>query len=103
MGNTLKVNCKELYKTGAYITLQVKELDEIVTHMKNINEEIKNAWDGNDYDAFYQNFNEYLSDIKNLECSLIDQSAIIKSVAVKHGRIDKNLYDDLKRGIIDER
>lgn len=103
MGNILKINCRELYKSGIYINAQVSVLDKIVEDMKVINSNIKNAWNGNDYDNFCSNFDQYLASIKPLEMSLIDKASLLKSIAVKHGSIDKNLYDNLNRGIKDER
>jgi len=103
MGNILKISCKELYKTGMYINSQVLELNQVLEHMKKINSDIKAAWDGTDYDEFYNNFNDYLTSIKALEYSLINQTSVIKSVSSKHGRIDKALYDELTRRVKDER
>lgn len=103
MANILKIKCKELYQSGMYINSQVLELNKILEHMKKINSDIKAAWDGNDYDEFYNNFNEYLTSINELEYSLINQTSVIKSVSSKHGRIDKALYDELTRRVKNER
>ena len=40
MGNIFKINCRKLYETGLYIDKEVEKLEENVTEMKKITEEI---------------------------------------------------------------
>lgn len=98
MSRILRFNCKELYKSGVYLNAQACILDKLINEMKSITDNMKNVWSGIDYEKFRSNFSEYLSSIEKLEISLIDKASLIKSVAVKHGNIDKDLYNNLNRG-----
>lgn len=96
MAKILKINCRELYKIGMYFGAQSKKLENIVNSMKNINSDIKSAWDGIDYNTFYENYNNFLSSIKTIENSLLEKSDLLKNVALKHNIVDNDLIDNLK-------
>jgi uncharacterized protein YukE len=97
MGNIIKINCRELYKDGMYIASQVDKLKEVVEEMRSINEDIKDSWDGSDYHAFYNKFNEYLDSFSSIEAVLTEQSDNMKKVAKRHGNVDNSLLDTSKR------
>ena len=96
MGNVIRVNCRELYIDGMYLLQQVDKLKEIVEEMKSINENIKESWDGTDYDAFYSKFNSYLDSITEIEKILTENANSMKTVAKKHGNIDNSLLETSK-------
>ena len=96
MGNVIRVNCRELYINGMYLLQQVDKLKEIVEEMKTINEDIKDSWDGTDYDAFYSKFNYYLESLSSLEEVISDNANNMKKVAKRHGNIDNSLVETTK-------
>lgn len=102
MGNVFKINCYKLYETGMYLNSYGLKLKDVIDDMKKVNAEIRAVWDGTDYDSFYKNFNEYLSSIENLQKSILEKAEIFKSIAVKHGKVDKNLSDNFYRSMRDE-
>ncbi len=95
MGNIFKINCRELYSMGMYFNTQANELEKIITNIKKINEDIKSSWDGNDYDAFFENYNLFLTSIKDIEKSIIDEANLFKEIAIKHNRVDKEILNNL--------
>ena len=97
MGNSIKVNCYELYKNGIYLSTQISRLKEIIEEMKIINNEMKDSWKGIEYDNFYQSFDDHLNKYDNIETNVIDNVNIMKDVAKKHGNIDEDLVQIAKR------
>ncbi len=96
MGNIIKVNCRELYSNCIYINAQLERLKEVVTEMKEINEEIMNAWDGEDYDVFYKTFDAYLTSFDDIETAISNNNAKMKLIARRHGNIDTILEETSK-------
>ena len=96
MGNVIRVNCRELYIDGMYLLEQVEKLKEIVEEMKSINEDIKDSWDGTDYDAFYSKFDYYLESFKGIENVITENAINMKNIAKKHGNIDNSLLETSK-------
>ena len=99
MGDSIKINCYELYKNGIYLNTQISKLREIVEEMKIINNDMKDAWNGIEYDKFYQSFDEHLYLFDKIDDNIINNANIIKEVAKKHGNIDNNLKNGLKEGM----
>lgn len=97
MSNILKINCKQIYKYGLYMGVQATTLKALIEDMKNINEEIKKAWNGKDYESFSNNFEEYLTSIYEIVNKLRTKEETFKMVAIKHDDIDNALVDNMKR------
>ena len=93
MSDSIRINCRDLYIDGMYILQQVEKLKEVVEEMKSINEDIKDSWDGTDYDAFYSKFDYYLSSLDDIETVLTDNAEMMKKVAKRHGNVDNDLID----------
>ena len=96
MGNVIRVDCRELYIDGMYILQQVDKLKEVVEEMRSINEDIKDSWDGTDYDAFYSKFDYYLRSIEDIRTVLSDNAEMMKKIAKRHGNVDNSLLDTTK-------
>ena len=96
MANIFKINCKELYKIGAFFNLQGNNLKNIVDNMKKTNEDIKALWNGIDSEMFYENYNEFLVSINEVELFMIEKGELLKEMAIKHGNIDKDLSNNLE-------
>ena len=97
MSDTIKINCYDLFKNGIYLSTQISKLKEIVDEMRIVNNDIKDSWDGIDYDKFYQSFDEFLNKYEPIEANLLDNVAIMKNIAKKHGSIDTDLKDTARR------
>jgi uncharacterized protein YukE len=97
MAKTIKINCYELYKNSIYLEKELNKVKEIVEDMKAINEDIKDSWDGIDYDKFYSRFDFYLNSYQDFEDHLDSDINVMKTVAKKHGNIDTDLKDTAKR------
>ena len=93
MGNVIRINCRELYKNSIYINTQISKLKEIIVEMKSINDDIKDSWDGIDYDAFYQKFDKYLDSFDAIEEVILENAEKMKIVAKRHGNIDTSLIE----------
>ncbi len=93
MGNVIRINCRELCKNSIYIKTQIARLKEIIVEMKTINDDIKDSWDGIDYDAFYQKFDKYLDSFDAIEEAILENSEKMIIIAKRHGNIDSSLID----------
>lgn len=97
MANIFKINCRKLYETGIYVDKEVEELKLNVIKMKKISEEIKKVWNGKDYNAFHDNFIEYLNSMDVVEKTMLEKSRIMKGAALKHNNIDTDLMNMMDR------
>lgn len=102
MGNIFRINCYKLYETGMHLDSYGSELKDVIDDMKKVNNEISDTWNGTDYDSFCKNFDEYLSSIENLQKSILEKAALFKSIATKHGKVDKNMSYNFYRSMRDE-
>ena len=96
MGNSININCYELYKNGIYLNTQVSRLKEIVEEMRIINNDMKDSWNGIEYDKFYQSFANFLDRYDEIENNIMDNAAVMKEVAKKHGTIETDLKETVR-------
>lgn len=58
----LKVKYDNLQDVGTYFVSKSEELDKVLEDIKSLSNELKNYWDGTDYDKFVNRYNVYIKD-----------------------------------------
>lgn len=96
MAVKFKINCKNVYKTALSLDSYNKELDDIWKKMKTISSSINKTINSDSINKISLEFNDYIDSLNDVNMFLEKESQIMKTAAIKHGKIDTDLSDTFK-------
>ena len=102
MGDRIRINCKKVYDNGVDYIENSEEILEIQKDLKQISEDIKNAWKGADDHNFGVSFNKHIADLDLIIGFLSENGDLLKQNASGHEGIDNNFATQMERSEIHE-
>lgn len=92
-----KINCREVYNTSEKYLEIKNELSDIQKELKNIGEEITEAWKGVDSHNFKVNFGLHVDSFERVIYFMEFHHELLKDNSKSHSNVDKEFDERMKR------